>query len=104
MSNYFFKGGSLPINVITVTSGATSNAPSYNSFPIVNPSVSQLQPLTFGFYSGNTDVANLATAQNQLYNYTQNSVSIPSECKSIRIITIGGGGGGGGAGGKGSQK
>jgi len=122
MSTFFYKG--ISIDVITYTTGATANAPGYNSnspsggFPVVPTIYTGLQPNDFYYYytqpgTGIQPVSSLCTANstnlidntNTNYTFTPTptlpynyAVPIPPYVKSFNLMAIGGGGQGGGAG------
>ena len=103
MSNYFYKGVNL--NQIYVNDSTTGTISGYSGMPNSNgtqSSYSGMNPLSFGYNSGNIGLYNQVTANNTgIITSTNNSISVPSGSKSCNIICVGGGGGNGGEGGSG---
>ncbi len=103
MSNYYYKGVSL--NNIYVNDGkSTTDTKFYGYAGIPNSNSNQgstysgERPLAFGFTYQGTNLSTYTTANSTTYTSSGNA-TIPTGCKSIRVISVGGGGGGGGAGG-----
>jgi hypothetical protein len=108
MSNYYYKDVNL--NNIYVNDGKTTSDTNFygyagipNSDSTQGSTYSGETPLPFGFTYQGTDLSTYTTANSTIYK-SSGYATIPSGCKSIRVISIGGGGGGGGAGGNASAK
>lgn len=103
MSNYYYKGVNL--NNIYVNDGKTTSDATTNGYIGIPNSNSNEgikypgeAPVSFGFKYKGTDLSKTCTANTTTYTSSTNA-SIPTGCKSIRVISVGGGGAGGGAGG-----
>jgi hypothetical protein len=108
MSNYYYKD--INLNNIYVNDGKTTsdtNFYGYAGIPNSNSTTGSTYtgetPLPFGFTYQGTDLSTYTTANSTTYK-SSGTATIPSGCKSIRVISVGGGGGGGGAGGNASAK
>jgi hypothetical protein len=102
MSNFFYKG--IPISNITQTTGSTQDAPGYQGFPIVPTTDTGFLPIDFSYQyynpaNGIQPVSSLCTASNTGKLNSGNVNAIPTGCKQITVIAVGGSGGGGGGGG-----
>lgn len=121
MSNYFFTGvnsDKVNLNQIYVNDGNTFTTGSYIGMPFNSGTYntySGMNPNPIGYQVNVIDIANSLTANYSLYtigttgiNYDKTNstyhgtVQSPSQCKSMRVISVGGGGGGGGNGGSGT--
>ena len=108
MSNYYYKGVNL--NNIYVNDGKTTSDATTNGYIGIPNSNSNEgikypgeAPVSFGFKYKGTDLSTTCTANTTTYTSSTNA-SIPTGCKSIRVISVGGGGSGGGAGGNAQAK
>jgi hypothetical protein len=99
-SGYEYKGKDI-YDITTGTETTGSPIPGYN-FNGFTTSYSGLRPNDFGFISEGKSVAELCTAKSFVCN-TDQTLTIPENCKSIRFVGIGGGGGRGGKGGSATQ-
>jgi hypothetical protein len=99
MSQFFYKDVNL--NQIYYTDGNPSSQFNYIGIPNILSSTnySVLRPKSFSYFDGPKDLSENCVANTAFYTSSQN-VSVPSGCKSINVIIVGGGGGGGGHGGK----
>jgi len=103
MSQYYYKG--INLNQIVVNNGNTTPQSGYYNFPqsTFSYNYSIFRPSNFDYLYQNNQLANSSTTftanYSNVYFSSSNNVSIPSGCKSMNIIAVGGGGGGGGAGG-----
>jgi hypothetical protein len=102
MSNlYSYKG----ILLNNITTGGSSPVPGYGvNFNYTSTPYNDLKPLPFGYFytdatNGITSVSTLCTSANSGIIKNSGTYSIPSGCKSVRIVSVGGGGGSGGNGG-----
>ena len=99
-SGCFYKG--INLNQIYVNNGNTGTISGYSGIPNSNGNQSNysgMNPLSFGYNSGNIGLYNQVTANNTIITTTQN-VNIPTGVTSCNIICVGGGGGNGGKGGE----
>lgn len=107
MSNYYYKD--INLNNIYVNDGKTTTNTSdfygYEGIPNSNSNDGIKHtgeaPVPFGFTYQGIDLSAYTTSNYTLYTTSQEA-TIPTGCKSIRVISVGGGGGGGGAGGNAS--
>jgi hypothetical protein len=105
-SNYSYKD--IPLNQIYDSSGISTANQTYQGYigfplPKSTTNFSYLRPIPFGYSGPSGDLYNLATARNTgIIIDTSLNCRIPTGCKSINVIAVGGGGGGGGGGGKAS--
>jgi hypothetical protein len=101
MSNYFYKNNNL--NQIYENNGTVSSTGAFIGIPQSTGNFntySGMNPNPIGYLINGTDIANSLTAKSTIYTSTTSTpISIPTGCKSIRAISVGGGGGGGGRGG-----
>lgn len=102
-SNYFYKNISLS-NIYENSGNSTPSSPSpFDSFvgiPVGSSTIyTAEQPNTFGFSYQSIDLTNYVTANNTGLVNTTGNYTIPTGCKSVRVISVGGGGGAGGEGG-----
>jgi hypothetical protein len=104
MNTLFYKNTSL--NSIVINTGTGSPAPGFTSSPPTSvTSYVNSRPTNVYFLYQGTDISQFYTAITDYFTTatTSNVVigqgNIPSNVKSVRIVTLGGGGGGGGHGG-----
>lgn len=102
MSNFFYKN--INLNQIYVNDGTvTSTGSQFVGLPIgkgIYNTYSGMNPNPIGYQVNGVDISNSLTAKSTIYTSTISTpISIPTGCKSIRAISVGGGGGGGGRGG-----
>lgn len=105
MSNYFYK--SINVKDICANNNTTQTVGGFAGMPTAtSTNYSGLRPLTFGYKTGvsNTDLLNSYTARNTGIITTDSKIAIPTNVKSFRVISVGGGGGSGGQGGKASSE
>jgi hypothetical protein len=96
---YFYKG----INLNQIYRSGNIGATGYSGMPFSNGATTfaALQPNDFGYSLNGTPLSNTVQANTTgvLTSSPINPVSIPTGCKSINVIAVGGAGGAGGRGG-----